>query len=584
MRVSVVIPTYQRRDLLLRALETLFAQRFPPEEYEVIVAVDGSTDGTVEMLRRLTPACRLDVVAGPNRGPAAARNAALARASGELALFLDDDILCRPDLLAVHAAAHGAGRRRIVFGPIEVARESPRSLATEWTREHTAAYLARLARTGRPDPARDAFVDANSSVPLAAVRAVGGFDPALFRQCETADLALRLIAAGAELVWEPRAIVQHVFVKSTRELVHTDAVWQGRNEVALCRRHHALRERTALGLIGTGVAPRRLLRRALASAPVSVDLLLDVPSAALERLRQAWPAEGAARGAGQALLRARQGIAFYRAAAERAGSWSALRREFGQLLPVLLYHYVGPRPRGLPGSLAVSAERFARDVALLARAGFTGIRAADWVAWRRDGTALPAHPVLVAFDDAYTALVEHALPALRRHGFGATVFAVAGEVGGRNRWDDLEVPLMDATQLRDLARQGVEIGAHGCAHVTLDGLSAGALEREVVGSRDRLADVLGAPVTSFAYPYGRRDAPALAAVRGSYACAFTTEPGLNALDTDPHLLRRSMVLPSDTPADLLARLALGWSPIERLRARLGALARRFPAGAGSAGG
>ena len=57
MKVSVIIGTYNRRDLLARTLPTVLTQDFPAHEYEVVVVVDGSTDGTIEFLRDLRPPC-----------------------------------------------------------------------------------------------------------------------------------------------------------------------------------------------------------------------------------------------------------------------------------------------------------------------------------------------------------------------------------------------------------------------------------------------------------------------------------------------------------------------------------------------
>src|SRR5215471_12914256 len=106
LKLSVVIPTYNRRELLSRTLQTVLHQHFPAEDYEVVVVVDGSTDGTIDMLRTFNPTCGFRVFNQPNRGQAAARNVGWKAALGELILFVDDDLMCDPTLLQEHTLAH----------------------------------------------------------------------------------------------------------------------------------------------------------------------------------------------------------------------------------------------------------------------------------------------------------------------------------------------------------------------------------------------------------------------------------------------------------------------------------------------
>jgi glycosyltransferase involved in cell wall biosynthesis len=101
--ISVIIPTYNRRALLAETLAGVFAQT--ETDYEVIVVDDGSTDGTVEFLR----AQPVQVVSRPHVGrPAAARNAGLERARGDLIAFLDSDDVWEPTTLAELRAALAA--------------------------------------------------------------------------------------------------------------------------------------------------------------------------------------------------------------------------------------------------------------------------------------------------------------------------------------------------------------------------------------------------------------------------------------------------------------------------------------------
>src|SRR5688572_30585556 len=90
--LSVLVPTHQRRAHLARALHALARQSLPPEIFEVVVSVDGSTDGTIEMLRRTDLPYRVVALGRANQGRARALNAALAAARGDVVVLLDDDM------------------------------------------------------------------------------------------------------------------------------------------------------------------------------------------------------------------------------------------------------------------------------------------------------------------------------------------------------------------------------------------------------------------------------------------------------------------------------------------------------------
>src|SRR4051812_32873595 len=125
-RVSVVVPTFNRRESLQRLLVALAGQTHPVDDFEVVVVDDGSTDGTGELLQRLEPPYALQALRQSNGGPALARNRGVARARGELIVFLDDDVEPLPELVSEHVAAHGTASDLVVIGPMSPPANWPR--------------------------------------------------------------------------------------------------------------------------------------------------------------------------------------------------------------------------------------------------------------------------------------------------------------------------------------------------------------------------------------------------------------------------------------------------------------------------
>ncbi|MEZ5361550.1 MAG: glycosyltransferase [Bryobacterales bacterium] len=101
-RVSIIVPTYNRRAFLADALESIWAQTY--QDFEVIVVDDGSTDDTREYLEGLREP-RLRSLFRPHAGVCEAANAGLRAARGELVARLDSDDTWLPDMLEVEIAA-----------------------------------------------------------------------------------------------------------------------------------------------------------------------------------------------------------------------------------------------------------------------------------------------------------------------------------------------------------------------------------------------------------------------------------------------------------------------------------------------
>ncbi len=99
---------------------------------------------------------------------------------------------------------------------------------------------------------------------------------------------------------------------------------------------------------------------------------------------------------------------------------------------VLMYHSVEPYQAD-PYLVTVSPPRFEQQMRWLARRGLRGTSVRDLLAARAAGAGKGL--VGLTFDDGYADFARHALPVLQRFGFGATVFVIAGRLGGDNAWD-----------------------------------------------------------------------------------------------------------------------------------------------------
>ena len=188
---------------------------------------------------------------------------------------------------------------------------------------------------------------------------------------------------------------------------------------------------------------------------------------------------------------------------------------------VLMYHSVA-RYTEDPYLITVSPDRFEAQMRWLWRRGRRGVSMRTLLERHERGAA--GRLVGLTFDDGYADFADSVAEVLAWYGFTATVFAVAGRLGGTNDWDG-DGPrkrLMDAAHLRKLVTMGIEIGSHGMRHAHIPALPERSLAEEIVRSRETLELVVETPVTGFCYPYGELDRKTITAVKDAgydYACA-----------------------------------------------------------------
>lgn len=234
LTASVVIPTYNRAELLGHTLDSLVQQDLPTDRYEVLVVDDGSSDHTAEVVRAYQDRLRVRYFFQEDQGfrVAAARNVGISHAEGDVCVFIDSGVLLHSGGLRAHLDSHGSVEGQVaVCGYVycfNQDNEDAREIRAFVDVADPDATIDALRGTGRWPDYRDGFYarnehrfhelpapwflywTCNASAGTEQLRAVGGFDEAF--RCwggEDIDLGYRLHQNGARFVVDRRAAALH---------------------------------------------------------------------------------------------------------------------------------------------------------------------------------------------------------------------------------------------------------------------------------------------------------------------------------------------------------------------------------------
>lgn len=232
---SVIVPTYNRAELLGHTLRSLAAQTMPRDQYEVIVADDGSSDETEEVVDSFHDRLNLKYRFQPDEGfrAARARNLGIESAESGICVFLDSGMMVGPGFLHAHAAEHGTDRGPVAVVGLHYGLEQDDAatwaLRDEIDLDDIAGTLERLAAKPQWCDIRETFWakygddygklpapwvifwSANISVATESLRRVGDFDEE-FRSWggEDVDLGYRLHRDGVRFVLCREAAAVHL--------------------------------------------------------------------------------------------------------------------------------------------------------------------------------------------------------------------------------------------------------------------------------------------------------------------------------------------------------------------------------------
>jgi glycosyltransferase involved in cell wall biosynthesis len=197
IKISVIVPTYNRPDLLLRCLRSLIAQKFNRDAYEIIIVSDGP-DGLTEKrvtnwLKRRLHHVRYFVLPD-KKGPAAARNYGWLHARGELIAFTDDDCVPDKNWLKAFYAKYTQGKEVAFTGKTIVP-----------VAKRPTDYELNIAGLQNAD-----FITANCCVNKKVLERTGGFDEQFTMAWrEDSDLEFKLLNENIKIEKIEAAIVVH---------------------------------------------------------------------------------------------------------------------------------------------------------------------------------------------------------------------------------------------------------------------------------------------------------------------------------------------------------------------------------------
>jgi peptidoglycan/xylan/chitin deacetylase (PgdA/CDA1 family) len=226
-------------------------------------------------------------------------------------------------------------------------------------------------------------------------------------------------------------------------------------------------------------------------------------------------------------------------------------------IPILMYHRVATAgPAGLE-RFRVDPALFDEQLSALRHYGYSTISLTHGVEILSEREKPAGKPVIITFDDGYRDFLT-ALPFLKKYLFNATVFLVAGRIGGFAEWDNCygeAAPLMSWPEILEIAGEGTEFGCHSLTHRSMTEMNYSDLLTDTCQARKILEDGLETSIAHFAYPHGAENE----IVRGviaelEFSCAVSCRPALARCGDEILSLPRIEVPGSCTPEELIIQI------------------------------
>ena len=214
---------------------------------------------------------------------------------------------------------------------------------------------------------------------------------------------------------------------------------------------------------------------------------------------------------------------------------------------ILCYHRVNDFTHNY---ITVSPERFESQIKYLSEKGYSSISLDELFAGQKKSKS-----IVITFDDGYLDNFQNAYPILKKYGFTATIFLIAGKIG--------EKDYLSKEDILKMIRDGFQFGSHTVNHSNLRKISSDEKWNEIKNSKTKLENMLGMTIKFFCYPFGEYDKESARFVqKAGYRGACSNEPGGNEV-LRAFQLQRTEIAEADSDFRLKKKISGSYDVIHR---------------------
>lgn len=218
--ISIVIPTFQRCHIVYESVLHLDAIK-SSVPLEIVIVVDGSTDGTFEKLSSVKIRWTTRVLFHENRGLAATRNRGAEESTGDIIIFIDDDMRAAPDFVDAHICAYNQGADAVV-GRMTLDKNSPDTILSDQVKAWSNNLAIELADKPTIDNGENIF-GGHLSIRRKLFEDLRGFEESYNRDGrygnEDLDFGNRLIQSGSKVVFSYKAVTAQYYSVTASERI-----------------------------------------------------------------------------------------------------------------------------------------------------------------------------------------------------------------------------------------------------------------------------------------------------------------------------------------------------------------------------